>query len=810
MQQQSKLQQQLELEFEGVQAGIKAYRDQVMKSVTDLPPGIAMMQKSLEPLSNAIVEFLKPCRGSQRMHTVRQFLSGLKVTPEEMAYLTLKECIDALSKPTKIQTAALSVTQMIMDQHEYTKFRSSNKGYVRKLEEDLKLASFKHKRTVVMLKKRQKGIEDDKIEQEERLIIGCKLIEMCILSTGLVEKTLVNDRYFLSGTEKAQKWVERVNDRCELLSPSFLPMVVQPKPWETVDGGGYLSNSASLRFKLIKTRNRKALSELGLHSMPAVYEALNTVQETPWRINARVHEVMNILWTEGSTMAGLPAQRKEGIPNKPWNDDAEFERMKVECPEVVIDWKRKAAAIHEEFLRNKSKRTATAMKLRMAERFSAEEEIFFPHVLDWRGRLYPVPNHINPQSDDLGKGLLELAKGLPIGDHIEWLQIHLANTYGYDKASFADRIKWVHDHEAEILDSANNPLDGARFWCHLDENGEPAVDSPFCFLAACFDYADYLRVGPSHVSHIPIALDGTCSGLQHFSAMLKDAVGGSAVNLIAAEKPQDIYMRVASIVNEMVNKDAAEGVAEAKAWQGKVDRKIAKRAVMTSPYGAKKFGFKDQLLQELKKRGADYLGTADSFKACIYLADKLWEAIGQVVIAARDAMDWLQEVAKVCSEAQIPVWWTTPVGFKAHQEYLKVHLKTVYTFWGSARVELSLAVDTNKMDNRKQANGIAPNFVHSMDASHLMKTVLACKEKGITDFAMIHDSFGTHAANVGVLAATLRETFVAQYSMTNVLDRFKQEVLEQLPEEFHWAIPPVPPMGDLNLEDVKASLYFFA
>jgi DNA-directed RNA polymerase len=42
----------------------------------------------------------------------------------------------------------------------------------------------------------------------------------------------------------------------------------------------------------------------------------------------------------------------------------------------------------------------------------------------------------------------------------------------------------------------------------------------------------------------------------------------------------------------------------------------------------------------------------------------------------------------------------------------------------------------------KAAAGIAPNFVHSHDAAHLLLTVAACCKEGITDIATVHDSFG--------------------------------------------------------------------
>src|SRR3546814_17064020 len=55
------------------------------------------------------------------------------------------------------------------------------------------------------------------------------------------------------------------------------------------------------------------------------------------------------------------------------------------------------------------------------------------------------------------------------------------------------------------------------------------------------------------VSRIPVALDGSCSGLQHFSAMLRDEEGGAAVNLLPAERPQDVYKGVVVRAQEMAD-----------------------------------------------------------------------------------------------------------------------------------------------------------------------------------------------------------------------------------------------------------------
>lgn len=64
------------------------------------------------------------------------------------------------------------------------------------------------------------------------------------------------------------------------------------------------------------------------------------------------------------------------------------------------------------------------------------------------------------------------------------------------------------------------------------------------------------------MSKLPVALDGSCSGIQHFSAMLRDEIGGNAVNLIPAELPQDVYGMVAKKVIEQAQADAASGTED--------------------------------------------------------------------------------------------------------------------------------------------------------------------------------------------------------------------------------------------------------
>lgn len=81
-----------------------------------------------------------------------------------------------------------------------------------------------------------------------------------------------------------------------------------------------------------------------------------------------------------------------------------------------------------------------------------------------------------------------------------------------------------------------------------------------------------------------------------------------------------------------------------------------------------------------------------------------------------------------------------------------------------------------QVNSVKQAAAFPPNFIHSLDASHMMLTAIACKNDGLT-FAAVHDSFWTHACDVDKLGVNLREAFVNLY---------KQNIMKSLKDEFEY------------------------
>lgn len=201
----------------------------------------------------------------------------------------------------------------------------------------------------------------------------------------------------------------------------------------------------------------------------------------------------------------------------------------------------------------------------------------------------------------------------------------------------------------------------------------------------------------------------------------------------------------------------------------------------------------------------------DGYAAASYMAKAIWQSVNRVLVKAGECMAWLQEAARIAAGEGLPVRWTTAVGFPVIQAYPNLNQRRVSTtINGKIVYKLVVKEKIEGVDRRKQAQGVSPNFVHSCDAAHLMLTVVRAGQAGIRSFAMIHDSFGTTAADTEVLFMTIREAFVEMYEEVDVLTNFRDELVDQLNEKNREKLPPLPEKGNLELASVVESRYCFA
>jgi DNA-directed RNA polymerase len=588
-----------------------------------------------------------------------------------------------------------------------------------------------------------------------------------------------------------------------------LPMVVEPKPWSSFEDGGYYTiPQRVVRQKAGDPAQRQyAQSAIENGDMTKVLAGLDVLGKVPWQINTPVLDVMIQAWNKGEGIGGLVAE-ETGLerPEEPPADATYQQRVK--WGKKLQEYENRKGGLH-------SQRCFQNFQLETARAFAKEKKIFFPHSVDFRGRAYPIPPILNHIGADSARGLLKFAHGKELGTvGLQWLKIHLANLYGFDKASLKEREQFAMDNLSEIYDSATNPLNGRRWWLKAED--------PWQCLACCielknaFDSPDPTRF----MSQLPVHQDGTCNGLQHYAALGGDHAGARQVNLEPSDRPQDIYTGVAEIVKEMVAKDAAEGLTLATFIHGHISRKIVKRTVMTNVYGVTFMGAKAQVEDELRALFPNFKET-DTVKSlggvALYIAFKIFEALGKIFNGAQEIQHWLgecgdrittsltaEQVRKLGERSEgkgltydtkyktpkkltktedakmnksleafkTSIIWTTPLKMPIVQPYRKASTQRIKTKIQDITVSKRDASDA--VDKRKQLQAFPPNFIHSLDATHMTLSALKCSEMGL-DFAAVHDSFWTHASDIPNLNIILRDAFVRMHS---------EDIIQRLAEEF--------------------------
>ncbi|KAH3963323.1 DNA-directed RNA polymerase [Parastagonospora nodorum] len=604
------------------------------------------------------------------------------------------------------------------------------------------------------------------------------------------------------------------------IQPVNLPMIVEPKPWTSFQDGGYYTQPQRVVRQKAGDPAQRAYAESAIENgdMAKVLAGLDVLGKVPWQINAPILEVMLQAWNKGEGIAGLiPENHGLEPPVEPPADAPRVERAK---------WAKKLQE-HENLKSGlHSQRCFQNFQLEIARAFAAEKKIYFPHSVDFRGRAYPLSPVLNHIGADLARGLLKFANGKELGTvGLHWLKIHLANLYGYDKASLKEREQFAMDNLSDIYDSATNPLDGRRWWLNAED--------PWQCLACCmelknaFDSADPTR----YKSQFPVHQDGTCNGLQHYAALGGDHAGARQVNLEPSDRPQDIYTGVAELVKGMVKKDAEKGVDVAKFVDGRITRKVVKRTVMTNVYGVTFMGAKKQVEDELKAIFPKFEETEKIRSlgiVAMYVAIKIFEALGQIFNGAQEIQYWLGECGdrittslsaeqvekigqrgegkeptfdpkfktpkkltkthvtnmnKAIEAFKTSIIWTTPLKMPVVQPYRKDSTTRVRAKFQDITVVKRSSHDI--VDKRKQLQAFPPNFIHSLDATHMTLSALKCHELGL-DFAAVHDSFWTHASDIPNLNVILRDAFVRMHS-DDIVGRLAEEFKARYAGAMHMA-----------------------
>lgn len=173
-------------------------------------------------------------------------------------------------------------------------------------------------------------------------------------------------------------------------------------------------------------------------------------------------------------------------------------------------------------------------------------------------------------------------------------------------------------------------------------------------------------------------------------------------------------------------------------------------------------GARDQIARQLIARGDIPLDQI--FMISSYIAKTVLSCIGDLFSGAKDIMDWLSTSARLIARSIPPervseavkqikpvrskkspkgrlerelmtsVIWTTPLGLPVVQPYRKPTKKQVMTALQSVYIADPNA--PSEVSPQKQATAFPPNFIHSLDATHMLLTAQRCKVS--CDTEMLH------------------------------------------------------------------------
>ncbi|XP_074784111.1 DNA-directed RNA polymerase, mitochondrial isoform X2 [Athene noctua] len=584
---------------------------------------------------------------------------------------------------------------------------------------------------------------------------------------------------------------------------SVIPMLCPPVPWTSPRFGAFVLNDTRLmRFVDGAIQHQLLLEQCPPVNLHPVLDALNQLGNCAWKVNQPVLDIIiSIFNDKGNEKLDIPPPVSEAPrpPAAPGNSATGNKSHKQE----LLLCKKKAAEMH-------SLRMDALYKLSIAN-FVRDKVFWFPHNMDFRGRTYPCPPYFNHLGNDVTRAILLFAEGRPLGPKgLDWLKIHLINLTGLKKKSaLKERLDYANEIMEEILDSADHPLTGRKWWMNTDE--------PWQALACCMEIAKASRSPDpaAYISHFPVHQDGSCNGLQHYAALGRDLIGAVSVNLMPCGVPQDVYSTVAQQVEEFRKKDAEHGVKVAQVLQGFISRKVVKQTVMTVVYGVTRYGGRLQIekrLKEIDEFPEEYL-----WEASDYLVKKVFNGIKEMFSATRDIQKWLTESAKLIAQSGQTVEWVTPLGLPIVQPYYRS--KSTVLNCNMQALSVKTFNSSQKPDTVKQKNAFPPNFIHSLDSTHMMLTALHCLRQGLT-FVSVHDCYWTHALTVDVMNQICRKQFVALHS-EKILEDLSKFMLEKYcsPDREMRALwqsklmeqlSSVPKTGKFNLRQVMNSTYFFS
>lgn len=785
--------------------------------ITDTPLGSVVLRRYLLWLSRKIARDITIDLGEAgKSKAYSPLLHSLDMDAVALISITeaLKYCVQGSVQAT---TVGFAIGKALYGELALASFRDINANLYEVLTEDLQRKMSKdlrHRMTIFRMQAQKNNIELPEWTPTQKLQVGMYVLGL--MSTpnedgiSILENSLKQvgrkTKYMVDMAPEIHTLMQGIEGSIIGNSGFAAPCLIPPQDWTGEEGVGGFHGDLKIRaVRFFKGNSRIwEIMQAEGHDPTVTLKMLNWHQKVAWKVNPYIHDLLKGMRYHGygirKKVEFMSAHERAKPERLEWLDTVKEEDFTDAQQAEFESWKRQMRDWHTEAKRIGRVELRCNMALSAAQEVSTLDRFYYVYQVDNRGRMYPVSGLLNPQGSDVQKALLHAADGEPIDspEALWWFKMGIASKFGIDKLAPEDCVKWVDDNHANIIRAAADPLqsDAFHWWT--------GADKPLQFIALCDEYSRYWQDPVNFVSRIAVAMDGTCNGLQNYSAMLRDSVGGRATNLISAESgiPNDIYGDVAKASFKRLGRAPLSDLRNAWLDFG-FDRSLTKKSVMTQVYGST-FGTCRKSIIEYCLDKQIFEG--QEYDHADYAAHLVWDGIGDVVVKAKEAMDWLRKSAgTLMKEGAEYITWLAPTGFRVVQVYDKHKTMQVQAHIGKkVRLRVPDPDNVEGPDKMRHRNALPPNFIHSIDSSHMAFVSVRLAEEikhlsGHVFMHFIHDDFGVLPKHAVMLSRIIREEFVKMHEGYS-LDDFKAgyPFLSNPPEK-----------GDLDIKCVLNSVNFF-
>ena len=437
-------------------------------------------------------------------------------------------------------------------------------------------------------------------------------------------------------------------------------------------------------------------------------------------------------------------------------------------------------------------------------------------------------------------------------DYKDHLEREGLDNISVDKMTLEDRIEWTNQYMTEIKEAGK----------HQQFSSE--AEKKVSFLAACVEWYEFdcaFKDNRIHMTSLPIPIDGSNNGWQHLGAISKDEQTGDLVGLIPSEIQKDFYVQTAKEMINICDDERLSSILAAMPMKS-IRKGISKRGSMTRAYSAGSKKIAENMFFDCKSEDyhTEYGITQDD---CTKFAKLLIKAIDKVCPGPLSTMTYLQDLsmyqlgshvkldsngyeanAKYREYSQLrddlmkknfktdedleelndvviklkqfttrlkhgkgddKIKWSTPSGFDViYEKWIMQDRKARGRIKGygnkSGQVTHVALVPTRMPDRRGFICGMSPNYIHSMDASHM--ALVISEWNGC--FAAVHDSFSTHASDVDRLLDLTKQVFIRMYDYENYFEVIRNFITDAEDDVEQ------PILGNLDIKEIENSDYFFA